>query len=450
MERLNKAIWGWALYDWANSAYAVSVLAVVFQFYFVDVLAISGVPGEGGIQQVSVFGVMLPGATLWAWTVSLSILIVVLISPLVGAIADFAGRKKLCLFLFCALGAITTMLMVLLSAGMWQLGMLLFVLSNIGFVGGNVVYDALLIDVAPSPEQLGFVSGFGWGLGYLASFIMLLFNLLLISYEWPTAEWAVRLSLLCIGIWWALFAIPTFLWVRERGAPQALPKGQGLLTVGFARLRKTAGNLRRYPAMVLFMGAFFLYNDGIQTIISQSATFTNYALGATLESIIPAFVMIQLVAFFGSLLFIRIEQAVGTKQSLLYSLLAWTLLIGWSLVMQTLTEFYVMAFIGGLVLGVSQSASRTLYALMIPEGHAAEFFSLYAIVGKVASLIGPLLFGIGALYAARLQAVPVINSMAAAVFPLLLMVMLGALLLLRVDIAKGKRQAQQGEGADEA
>ena len=136
---MNKAIWGWALYDWANSAYAVSVLAVVFQFYFVDVLAISGGPGEGGIQQVSVFGVMLPGATLWAWTVSLSILVVVVISPLVGAIADFAGRKKLCLFLFCTLGAITTMLMVLLSAGMWQLGMLLFVLSNIGFVGGNVV-----------------------------------------------------------------------------------------------------------------------------------------------------------------------------------------------------------------------------------------------------------------------------------------------------------------------
>ncbi len=447
MGRLNREIWGWALYDWANSAYAVSVLAVVFQFYFIDVLATSAIEGGGArLREVTLFGLTLPGASLWSWSVSLSVFIVVLITPLVGAIADFAGKKKLCLFIFCYLGALITMLMVSLSAGMWPLGMLLFVLSNICFVGGNVVYDALLIDVAPDAEQLGFVSGFGWGLGYLASFIMLLFNLLLISLEWPSAEWAVRLSLLCVGLWWALFAIPTFLWVRERAGPRALPPGQSLLTAGFARLRQTAGSLGRYPVMLLFMGAFFLYNDGIQTIISQSATFTSYALGTSLDAIIPAFVMIQVVAFFGSLLFIRLEQRLGTKPSLLWSLLVWTLLIGWSLVIQTLLEFYVIAFVGGLVLGVSQSASRTLYAQMIPAGHAAEFFSLYAIVGKVASLFGPLLFGIGALYAERLAGVPVINAMAAAVFPLLLMVLLGALLLLKVDVAKGRQQARRGDG----
>ncbi|MBT7084730.1 MAG: MFS transporter [Desulfobacterales bacterium] len=441
MGRLNKEIWGWALYDWANSAFAVSILAVIFQFYFVDVLATSGTEL---IKEVTIFGTTIPSASLWSWSVSLSMIFVVIICPIVGAIADYTGKKKLFLFFFCYTGAGTTMLMVFLKVGMWQLGMLLFILSNICFVGGNVVYNGMLIDVAPSEDDIGFVSGFGWGLGYMASFLMLTFNLILINLKIPSPEWAVRISLLSVGIWWAVFAIPTFLWVKERSEPKDLPEDQTLLTVGFSRIKKTVKSLPRYPEMLLFMGAFFLYNDGVQTVISQSATFTNYALGATLESIIPAFVMIQIVAFFGSFIFIRIEKGIGAKRALVYSLMGWILIIGWALVMHKLAEFYVMAFIGGLILGVSQSASRTIYALMIPHGHSAEFFSLYAIVGKIASLVGPFLFGAGALYAARLETIPIINSMAGAILPLLLMVIIGTLLLIKVDVAKGREEAKAG------
>jgi UMF1 family MFS transporter len=327
--------------------------------------------------------------------------------------------------------------------GMWQLGMLLFILSNICFVGGNVVYNGLLIDVAPSDDDIGFVSGFGWGLGYMASFLILTFNLILITFKIPNPEWAVRLSLLSVGIWWAVFAIPTFLWVKERDEPKSLPENETLLTVGFSRIMKTAKSLPNYPEMLLFMVAFFLYNDGVQTIISQSATFTNYALGATLESIIPAFVMIQIVAFFGSFIFIRIEKGIGVKRALVYSLMGWIFIIGWALVMHKLAEFYVMAFIAGFILGVSQSASRTIYALMIPHGQSAEFFSLYAIVGKMASLIGPFLFGAGALYATRLEGIPIINSMAGAILPLFLMVLTGTFLLMKVDVEKGRDQAKK-------
>jgi len=328
--------------------------------------------------------------------------------------------------------------------GMWELGMLLFVLCNICFVGGNVVYNGLLFDVAPSEKDIGFVSGFGWGLGYIASFLMLVFNFVLIFFEIPNPEWARRLSFLSVGIWWAVFAIPTFLWVKERAEPKPLPDGARLLTVGFSQIRKTAKVLPLYSQLLLFMGAFFLYNDGIQTAISQSATFSAVALEATLESIIPAFVMVQLVAFFGSLIFIWVEQRVGAKRSLVSSLMVWVLLIGWAMVMQGLVELYIMLFLAGLVLGVSQSASRTIYALMIPPGQAAEFFSLYAIVGKVASLVGPLLFGIGALYAADLEGVPVINSMAGAILPLFLMILIGTLMLTKVDVAKGRNQAKAG------
>lgn len=447
MGRLNKEIWGWAFYDWANSAFAVSIFAVVFQIYFIESLATSGTnAAEELIKEVTIFKVTIPSGALWSWTVSLSMIFVVIICPIVGAIADYAGKKKLFLLFFCYIGSGATMLMVFLTVGMWQMGMLLFILSNICFVGGNVVYNGLLIDVAPSEEDLGFISGFGWGLGYMASFIILIFNLILITFEIPNPQWAVRLSLLSVGIWWAVFAIPTFLWVRERAEPKPLPEGRSLLTVGFSQIRKTAKSLPRYPEMLLFMGAFFLYNDGIQTVISQSATFTNYALGATTESIIPAFVMIQIVAFFGSLIFIRIEKGIGTKRALIYSLLGWTLIIGWALVMQRLVEFYVMAFLGGLILGVSQSASRTIYALMIPQGRSAEFFSLYAIVGKAASLVGPFLFGLGVLYAARLEGVPVINSMACAVLPLFLMVLIGTILLMKVDVAKGRKEAKEDKG----
>ena len=440
--RLNRQIWGWALYDWANSAFAVSVLAVVFPLFFVDVLATSGIDASGSlIKEVVLFGRALPGGTVWAWTVALSMLIVVVISPVVGAVADRGGAKKRFLFVFCYTGAAATLLMVFLKVGMWEMGMLLFILSNLSFVGGNVVYNGLMTDVAGSDEEVAFVSGFGWGLGYAASFLMLLANLILIQLEWPSKEWSVRISLFSVGVWWAVFAIPTFLWVKERPVAQKVRTGSGLFLEGFRQLGRTARMLPGYSQMLLFMAAFFLYNDGVQTIISQSAIFARLALGADLGQIIPAFLMIQLVAFFGSLLFIRIEKRIGTKRSLLGALVVWILLIGWALFMKTLVEFYLMAFFGGLVLGVSQSASRTLFAWMIPAGHSAEFFGLYAIVGKVASLVGPILFGFGVLLSGRLQGIPMVNTMAAAIFPLFVMVLLGTLLLVRVDVGKGRAEA---------
>ena len=443
--RLNREIWGWALYDWANSAFAVSVLAVTFQMYFIHVLATSGRDASGElIKAVQLFGVTLPSGTLWAWSVAISMIVVVVISPVIGAVADYGSKKKRFLLFFCYTGATATMLMVSLGVGMWQLGMLLFVVSNICFVGGNVVYNGLLTDVARNEREVGFVSAFGWGLGYAASFLVLLASFALIHFEYPSQEWAVRLSLLGVGIWWALFAVPTFLWVRERPTVRAGSNQVNLLTAGFSQLGRTLRTLPRHSQMLLFMGAFFLYNDGIQTIISQAGNFASLAFGADLGQVMPAFLMIQFVAFIGSLTFIRIERSVGTKRSLLAALTVWILLIAWALVMKTLAEFYLLAFFGGFVLGVSQSASRTLYTWMIPKGRSAEFFSLYAIVGKVASLVGPVLFGFGVLLAGRLAGNPILNATAAAVFPLLLMVLIGTLLLLRVDVEKGKRESGKG------
>ena len=321
MRRLDKQIWGWALYDWANSAFAVSIIAIVFPIYFKTQLATSGMGPDGElIEEVTILGATIPSGSLWSWTISLSMVFVVLIAPIIGAVADYAGKKKSFLVLFCFLGATATGLMVLLSVGMWKLGILLFVLANICFVGGNVVYNGLLLEVAPTEEDVAFVSGFGWALGYMASFLMLLFNMILIQFEIPSAEWAVRLSLLSVGIWWALFAIPTFLWVKERAQPKPLPEGQGLLTVGFSQLKSTARKLHLFPQLLLFLGAFFLYMDGIQTIISQAGIFAQEVFQIELEELIPVFLMIQIVAFFGSLLFIRMEGKVGTKKVLISSL----------------------------------------------------------------------------------------------------------------------------------
>jgi UMF1 family MFS transporter len=441
MRRLSKEVWGWALYDWANSAFAVSVLAVVFQLYFIDVLATSGADTTGGrVNEVRLIGMTIPSGSLWAWSVALSMILVVIIAPVIGAVADYAGRKKRFLLFFCYTGATATMLMVFLGVGMWQLGMLLFVVSNVCFVSGNVVYNGLLTDVAMKDDEISFLSGFGWGLGYAASFLMLLINMVLIQMEIPSKVWSVRVALLIVGAWWALFAIPTFLWVKEKTKPRPLPAGKNLLTVGFSQLAQTVRGLPRHSQLLVFMAAFFLYNDGIQTIISQAATFSRLALNATLNAIIPAFLMIQITAFVGSLLFIRIERKVGTKPALLSALSAWIVIIAWAMVMQSVAEFYVMAFIGGLVLGISQSASRTLYVLMIPRTQSAEFFSLYAIVGKVASLVGPILFGFGVLYSSKIEHIPIVNSMAGAIFPLLLMVVIGTILLMKVDVENVRTQ----------
>ena len=444
MRRLNKQIWGWALYDWANSAFAVSIFAGVYPLYFKTQLATSGTGADGELieEVTTLFGLTIGSEALWPLVVAFSMVFVVLLTPIVGAMADYAGKKKGFLLLFCVIGASTTGLMVLLSVGMWKLGILLFVLANVCFVGGNVVYNGLLFEVAPTEEDVAFVSGFGWALGYMASFLVLLFSLPLLWLEIPSEEWAFRLSFLGVGVWWALFAIPTFFWVKERAQPKTLPEGQGLLTVGFSQLKRTARELRLFPQLLLFMGAFFLYNDGIQTIIGQSINFTHEIFEKEATDIMPVFLMIQIVAFLGSLLFIRIEAKMGTKRALISSLVVWVILLGWAFVMQRFLEFWVLAFFAGLVLGVSQSASRTIYAWMIPPDQSAEFFSLYAIVGKMASVLGPLLFALGALFTSRLEGVPVINSMALAVLPLFLMVLAGLLLLLRVDVEKGREQVK--------
>ena len=279
MRRLNKEIWGWALYDWANSAFAVSILAVLLPLYFTGFLATSGRDGAGElITEVSILGWSLQSSSIWAFTVSFSMVFVVILSPIVGAMADYSGRKKAFLAVFCVLGASATGLMVLLSVGMWKLGILLFTLSNICFVGGNVVYNGLLVEVAPTDEEVAFVSGFGWGLGYMASFLMLLLNLLIIRFDFPTEAMAMRVSLMSVGIWWALFAIPTLLWVRK-GGPKPLPEGRGLSRQAFHSWGILQESSAIIPQLLLFVVAFFLYSDGIQTIISQASNFANVAFG---------------------------------------------------------------------------------------------------------------------------------------------------------------------------
>lgn len=445
MRKLSKQTWGWALYDWANSAFAVSVLAIVYPLYFKTRLATSGVGGDGNLVEAVTlpFGWTIGSEALWPFVVAVSMFFVVLITPVVGAVADYAARKKGFLFLFCMLGASSTGLMVLLTVGMWRLGILFFIVANFCFVAGNVVYNGLLIDVAASEDEVAFVSGFGWALGYLASFLVLALNLALLMFEFPSEDGAFRLSLFAVGVWWALFAIPTFLWVKERAQPQTLPEGEHLLTVGFSQLRRTASELRLLPQLVLFMFAYFLYNDGIQTIISQGANFADEVFQKGEQEIVLVFLMIQIVAFLGSLLFIQVEKKVGTKNTLVSALSVWVVLIAWAFVMHDFREFWILGFLGGLVLGVSQSASRTIYAWLIPPEQSAEFFSLYAIVGKVASVIGPFLFFLGALFAPRLANVPLVNSMALAVLPLFIMVLVGLVLLLRVDLEKGRGEVRE-------
>jgi UMF1 family MFS transporter len=416
------------MYDWANSAFATSILAFIFVVYFVEEAA-KDVNWEIGVFTIK-------GSTLWPLTIFLSFFFIIAIAPLLGAIADNLKNKKKFLFFFCYLGAAATMGLFFVAPGNWKLGMVLFIISNIGFVGGNVFYNGLIKDVS-NDDNIAFMSGMGWGVGYLGGFILLIVNLVMIMFwdrmGFPSGQWAARTTFLTVGVWWALFSIPIFLFVKEKKGKVPKVKGVKILTMGFKQLKDTVKHLPKYPVLFLFLGSFFLFHDAIQTTISQAANFGTSALGMSINQILIAGVIIQFVAIIGSFGFLVIEKKFGTKKTLIVSLIIWIVVLSWALFMHNWKEFYVMSVIIGLVLGVSQSGARTLFGQFIPKERSAEFFSLYGIVGKVSSLVGPLLFAL----------VDSLTSTRYAVIPLVVMMFLGMLLLLKVDVKKGLEQAKK-------
>ncbi len=421
-----KAWFGWCMYDWANSAFATVILAAVLPVYFVTL-----VPPEGA--HFWFFGLTrtMPASALWGYAISCSMLVVALAAPYLGAYADKRGQRRQLLILFSLTGATATALLVFTGPGDYLLAALLFIIANIGFAAGNIFYNSFLPALAQGTD-LDRLSARGFATGYIGGGLMLVLAFALIqSYDlfgFADRGAATRAGFLITGLWWALFAIPTFRYVREEvfvHAPDPLPPG-------FKGYLQTFAHIRRYPDLLRFLLAFLFYNDGIQTIIVVSAIFGREELGLSQTSILGCFIMIQFVAMPGALLFGRLAERYGAKRSVLFSLILFILVTVFAYTMHQEWEFWVLGLIVALILGGSQAISRSLFAALVPPEKSAEFFGFYAISGKFASILGPFIFALIA---------DITGSSRHAILALASFFLIGIILLLKVDTERGKQVA---------
>jgi UMF1 family MFS transporter len=418
----SRVINAWCMYDWANSAFATTIMAAVLPTFY-----------------SAVAGGSLPGNTAtvyWGYTSSISLLINAVMGPILGAMADYIGAKKRFLALFAALGVFFTSLLVLVGQGQWLLASGLYILGYIGFGGANVFYDSLLPHIA-KPEDIDYVSTKGYALGYLGGGILLAINVAMILF-WDrlglsSQEMASRLSFLSVGVWWAVFSIPVLRTVPEPPVHGREAAGLSPLQVAFQRLSTTFGDIRQYRELTKFIVAFWLYNDGIGTIIKM-ATIYGAEIGIGQTDLIGALLLMQFVGIPFSLMFGRMAKSLGTKRSIYLALGVYTLISIAGYFMNTAGHFWALAAMVGLVQGGSQALSRSLFGVMVPKAKSAEFFGFYDVSSKFAGIAGPAIFAlVGQLT----------GTSRLSIFSLVVFFVVGGLLLTQVNEEEGIRVARE-------
>ncbi|HWN99891.1 MAG TPA: MFS transporter [Blastocatellia bacterium] len=422
---------GWYFYDWANSAFYTTVITVFLGPYLTEVTK-AAADATGFVYPL---GIKVAAGSFFPYLVSLSVLLQVFFLPVLGAIADYSRLKKQLLAVFAYVGAFATMGMYFLQGDKYLLGGLLFLVANLSFGASVVLYNAFLPEIA-SPERRDAVSSYGFATGYVGGGLLLALNLVMFSRAEAfgiTTGHAVRISLCSAGAWWALFTIIPLATLKRRGALKSLPEGQGYVSAGFGQLKHTLSQLPRYPQTMLFLVAYLLYNDGIQTVIALASQFGQEELKLDVSTLTQVVLMVQFIAFFGATIFNYIARAVGAKRAVIISLVIWTATVVYAYsYLQTKRDFFIMGAVIGIVLGGAQALSRSLYSRMIPEGQEAEYFSLYEVSDKGTSWLGPLLFGL---------ALQLSGSYRTAILSLVTLFVLGLGLLILVDVRKAELES---------
>ena len=391
----------------ANSAFATIVLAVIYNRYYAEVVA----GGADGVKIDLFFtSLQVPGAAMWSFLVAFSTAIVAFSSPILGAMADEASLRKRMLFIYCYLGVCTTIALTFVQAGDVVLGGVLFIIANFGFAGGNVFYNAFLIDVS-SRESYGRVSGISWGFGYLGGGICLVLNLIMLKKPellgFPAGSFDVGDCLVVAGIWWGVLAIPTMIWLKDPVVVSGRSSLPELARKGWLRMRRTVRDIRKYKQLVRFLFAYLIFNDGIETVIIMASIFGAEVVGLSAVDLIAFFIIIQVAGFIGSLGFGWLADSIGNRKSLLICLGIWLVVViwayklGWFLDLKR--DFYIIGIIAGMVMGGSQTVSRSMQAFFTPPDQSAEFFGFYAVAGRFASIFGPLIFGLVILITGGIQ-----------------------------------------------
>ena len=421
------------MYDFANSAFATTILAVIFNQYFAAIVA-------GGERGVEFFGFHLHGASFFTFSVALSMAISAILAPFLGAIADASASKKWFLMVFCYTAVLFTGLLYFVRAGNYWRGAIFFMVANIGFAGGNVYYNAFLPEIS-TDQNIGRVSGFGWALGYIGGGALLAINLIMLKYPdrigFPIGYFTVQDCFLSVAFWWLIFSLPTFLFLRERSKRSDSSFETGYFGEGYRRLQQTFRRIRTFRELTKFLVAFLVYNDGIETVIVMASIFGAEVLGMETGEIILFFLMIQGIAFFGSLIFGFLADAIGNKKTVMISLGIWSLIVIWAFRLGVLwepkTEYWILGALAGTVMGGSQAASRSLQGLFTPDANSAEFFGFFAVSGKFASVFGPLIYGI---------LIAVTGNVQSGILSVLLFFIVGMAVLWTVNEKKGMKEKQ--------
>lgn len=397
-------LFGYSAYDFANSAFATTILSVLFNQYYARVVA-------GGEEGVLILGARIPGATVYAWLASLSMALIVLAGPFLGALADRRGGRLQYLAIFGIPGALLTLLLGTVGPGEWVSGGAIFVLAYIAFAASSIFYNALLPEVGPL-EKMGYISGVAWGAGYIGGALLLILNLLMLqkpqALGFPEGTFTIQHCFVSVGIWWFVFGLPTF-WIfrYERlqaapdGAPRQRPSARTPIwesaRASVRQVRATFRSLRSTPNLLRFLLAYLIYNDGVQTVVAMASIFGAQELGMQESELILFFLLIQFNAFLGSLALGWLADRTGHKAALMLSITVWATMSAWGFAVgifgNARVEYWILGGIAGLFLGGIQTCSRSQVAQWIPPQRESEFFGFFAIMTRMAAVVGPLVYG---------------------------------------------------------
>ena len=407
-----RPVFGWAMYDWANSSFATTVMAGFFPLFFKQYW------NAGVVATESTFRLGLANG--------FASFVVAFMAPLLGAIADKGRARVRLLGVLTALGAILTIGLYFVGKGDWSTAALLYIGASLGFWGGNQFYDSLLTDVAEESEY-DLVSSYGYALGYLGGGLLFALNVAMVTHPtWfglANSTDAVRWSFVSVGVWWVLFTFFTLALVRERRTSEPLPAMEAI-RAGGRELLVTIRNVRGETTLLWFLLAYWFYIDGVNTVIKMAVDY-GLSLGLKQTSLITALLLVQFIGFPAALAFGWLGQKIGARIGILIGIAVYAGICGYAYFLKTEAQFLTMALIIGLVQGGIQSLSRSLFGRLVPEGKAGEFFGFYNLMGKAAAILGPTLTGVVALLT---------NDSRLGILSIVILFVIGALLLMRVRL----------------
>ncbi|MDX1516478.1 MAG: MFS transporter [Woeseiaceae bacterium] len=380
---INRKVLAWAFFDWANSAFALSVLAVLYPLFLGSYWS-AGDSGAAVTQRL-------------AWITAASSAIVCLIAPVLGTIADTGGYRKRFLGLFAMLGASTTAALGAVGAGEWPVALLLYMLAFIGYYSSTVFYDSLIIDVT-EPKNYSFVSSLGFSIGYLGGALLLALHVWMLlspqTFGFGDADSVIRFAFVSVGVWWAVFALPILMFVQEKKSGKAVAESP--VRAAYAELKSTISHIRRYRNVVIFLIAYWLYIGGVFTVIFMAVNF-GQRLGFSQQDLVTALMITNFAGFPATLLYGWFGHRFGPKKGLYFALAIYICVSGLAVFMTEVRHFYIMAVIVGCVQGGVQGLSRSLYAELIPPDQPGEFFGFYNMLTKLSHVLGPMLVAIAAM-----------------------------------------------------